>query len=136
MLKRIFTLSAFLAFATTFGVMEASAQTQMVYSFRHSGDQTTTWGTKKKENYDVAIRISDASLVGSTITGVRIPMPDNIAGLQAKGAAFLTKELKVANSVSVADIEVDSFDVAKGSVEVTFKQPYTITSEGDRKSVV
>lgn len=130
MLKRIFTLSAFLAFAMTFGVMEASAQTQMVYSFRHSGDQTTTWGTKKKENYDVAIRISDASLVGSTITGVRIPMPDDIAGLQAKGAAFLTKELNVANSENVADIEVDSFDVAKGSVEVTFKQPYTITSDG------
>ncbi|MGI6222323.1 MAG: hypothetical protein ACOYJG_01790 [Prevotella sp.] len=130
MIKRFFTSLAVFAFAMSFGAINASAQTQMVYSYHHAGEETTTWGTGKKEDYDVAIHIQDESLVGSTITGVRIPMPDDISGLQSKGAAFLTKTLSVKSKVNVADVEVDSFDVATGTIEVTFQQPYTITSDG------
>ena len=130
MIKRISTLLATFGLALSFG-LNANAQTsQMVYTYHHAGESTTTWGTSKHENYDVAIHINDASLVGSTITGIRVPLPDNVSGLESKGAVFLTKTLSVKSTVNVADVEVDSFDVSAGIIEVNFKQPYTITSDG------
>ena len=130
MRKRISTLLAFLGLTLWFGLNANAQNTQMVYSYHHPDEPTSMWGTKKHENYDVAIHIKDASLVGSTITGIRVPLPDNVSGLKPKGAIFLTKTLSVKSNTNVADVEVDSFDVRAGIVEVDFQQPYTITDEG------
>ena len=66
MRKRISTLLAFLGLTLWLGLNANAQNTQMVYSYHHPDEPITMWGTKKHENYDVAIHIKDASLVGST----------------------------------------------------------------------
>ena len=112
------------------GFMPAAAQSSntLTYGAYESGP-TTTWGTKRIENYGVAMLLKDPALVGLTITRLRIPFADDAENL-SKGAVFLSKKLNVNNSQNVADVLVDSFAIQAGWVDVTLSQPYTITEEG------
>lgn len=123
-----------IAFATAIaltGTTTASAQDVDVTYGPYDGSQNITYyGTGKKETYDVAIHITDASLVGKTVKGIIIPFSTDTSAISNRGAIFLTKELKITNKKNVPDIEVDSFDVAPGNLTISFAQPYTITSDG------
>ena len=105
------------------------ADKEMVYSL---GDSTQTFGTgyKKAETYNVALRISDASLVGAKVKAVRIAFPftENLS----EARAWLSKELPVVKSMKAGDPDITSksFDIAQGYTEVVFDEPYTITAEG------
>lgn len=117
--------------ALVLGSQTASAQDNdatLTYSAYESGS-FTPWGTNKKENYGIAIHLTDPSLVGMTISKVRVPFGSNVNGL-SNGTVFLTKELSVKSKKNVADISVDSFAIASNWVEVTLAEPYTITSDG------
>lgn len=120
------------------GATTATAQ-DATYGPWDGTQDVTYWGTNKKESYDVAIHITDAALVGKTVKGIVIPFDTDVSGIEAKGAAFLTKALNTKNAkdasdktitVNDADVETDSFDVKAGNVTITFAQPYTITADG------
>ena len=85
------------------------------------------------ESYDVAVRLTvdenDQGLVGSQITGVRIPFPDDIDHL-IEAQAWISKSLELTDYTFTPDVEVKSFTPGPGFIDVTFDSPYTITSEG------
>ena len=101
----------------------------LTYSAYDGTEELTSWGSNKKENYGVAIHLTDPNLSGMVIKAVRVPFDDHVDGLSG-GAVFLTKTLSVASKLNVADISVDSFTVASGWVEVELAEPYTITESG------
>ena len=107
----------------------ATAQNSIYYAL---GDSANTYGTgtSKAETYNVAIHISEPSLVGATIKGVRIAFPYE-EGL-SDASAWLSKELPPVKSRKVTEPDVASkaFTLAKGYTEVSFDEPYTITAEG------
>ena len=132
---RLYSILLVLALLCT-GFTSATAQSSnpLVYGSYESG-ATTSWGTLKAENCGVAMQLKDPSLVGLTITKVRIPFDDEAKNL-GRGALFLSKELKVEKGATstdihnVADILVDSFIIKSGWLDITLSQPYTITEDG------
>lgn len=113
---------ALLAMATT-----ASGQT-ITYGAYDGSQSLYEYGTGKKENYDVAIHIKDAGLVGKTITGINLPF--DATNHISDASVFLTKELTLDNKVNKADIESKTITPAEGFTTITFDTPYTITEEG------
>lgn len=85
-----------------------------------------TWGTNKKENYDVAIHITDASLIGKTVTGIIVPTVPNTTNWKA----WLTKDLKLVDKQNAPDIDSVKFSPSDKKVTIMFSSPYTITQDG------
>ena len=89
-------------------------------------------GTPLKQDYDVAIHITDERFVGMQIAAVRVPIGEmtNISGLKV----WLSKELALqtvdGKKVNVPDVLSQDVELTNGWVEVPLQQPYTITSEG------
>jgi len=75
--KRLYSILLVLALLCT-GLTSATAQSTnpLVYGAYESG-ATTSWGTLKIENCGVAMQLKDPSLVGLTITKVRIPFEED-----------------------------------------------------------
>lgn len=128
---KISKILSLFAFAFAF-LSSTEAFSQTVTFGPYSGsEEIQSWGTNKKENYDVAVLVKDAALVGKTITGVRVPFASNVdTTLVTDGRAFITKKLTIKSSKNVPDVTSQSFKIAPGFVEVTFDTPYTITSDG------
>lgn len=124
-IRRIYLL---LAAALTLGVQSVAAG-DIVYSL---GDAELNYGTggKNAETYDVALRIDAPALVGVSITGVRIAFSS--AEYLSNARAWLSKELPAIKSSKAGDpdIATQTFELAEGTTEVTFAEPYTITAEG------
>ena len=126
--KTLLALSASLLM----GAAPAAAQTTP-YGGYTGTEPLTSYGTRMMESYDVAVRLTvdenDQGLVGSQITGVRIPFPDDIDHL-IEAQAWISKSLELTDYSFTPDIEVKSFTPGPGFIDVTFDSPYTITSEG------
>lgn len=91
---------------------DAVAQT-VTYGPYSGSESIDSWGTNKKENYDVAVFVKDAALVGKTITGVRVPFASNVdTTLVTDGRAFITKALTIKSSKNVPDVTSQSFKIA------------------------
>lgn len=91
------------------------------------GSTTYGFGTSKKENYDVAIRL-DASFAGKKITAISVPLDDTdgITGV----SVWLTKELTVAKKTIAPDIVSKEGTPTAGYTTVTLDEPVTIPAEG------
>lgn len=126
--KTLLALSASLMM----GAAPAAAQTTP-YGGYTGTEPLTSYGTRMMESYDVAVRLTvdenDQGLVGSQITGVRIPFPDDIDHL-IEAQAWISKSLELTDYSFTPDVEVKSFTPGPGFIDVTFDSPYTITSEG------
>jgi len=101
---------------------------EFYYTYDDGNSSTGYWGTTKKENYDVAIHINDAALVGKTVEGIVLSLPT--ANGFSDLSVWLTKELKLSSSKNAPDITSKTATVAKGEIEVRFDEPYTVT-DGD-----
>ena len=108
------------------------SQDTISFSYVPDGSALLSFGTVYKENYDVAIRISDANLVGKQITDVTVPLVSvaDLSGFKV----WLSKELtlETVDGVKQNAPDVVSVDaVPEGDLlTVTFAEPYTITDEG------
>lgn len=121
----------FTSLAACLLLMPVAASAQESSYGPYDGSQNLLYfGTGKKENYDVAIKLPGSSLEGKTVTGVTIPLGKDVSALGSKGVAFLTKSLALSGKLNNPDIEADTFDISAGNVTVHFKQPYTIPSDG------
>lgn len=89
-------------------------------------------GTPLKQDYDVAIHITDKHFVGMTITAIRVPMDTikNISNLKV----WLSKELKLetvnGKKTNMPDVLSQDVEASEGWIEVKLDKPYTITDEG------
>ena len=102
----------------------------LLYGLYQGSGNVTAKGTKKVENYDVAIHLADPFLVGKEIRGLRIPI--NTAAQNTTGyVAWLSSALTLdGNKKNVPDIRSVSFTPSGSWTDVTFDEPYVITAEG------
>ena len=120
------------AFMTAATALPVFAQGSLTFSYDTGTGDKAKWGTLKKENYDVAIRIDDANLVGKQIKSVTVPF-ESTADL-SDFTVWLSKELTLETvdgvKQNVPDITSVDAVVENNQLLVTFAEPYTITDEG------
>lgn len=114
-----------------FSPVETSASNldegEIVYSYDRGYD-ATTYGTAKKETYDVAMLMQGDNLVGKTITKVIVPM-EGVGGI-VDFSVWMAKELALdddKNNVCDLSIQVEELG---DTIEVVLPEPYTITDGG------
>lgn len=92
--------------------------------------ETDSYGNRKAEVYDVAVRLNNPALVGASVTGVTIALPEDLTNFK-DAKAWMTSELQLENKKNLPDIA--SVDAAVGDDKVltaTFAEPYVITADG------
>ncbi len=113
MMRSRLLLSVMIAF---FSIVDGFAQDYLVYGAYDGSQDLTSFGSKRKENYDVAIHLTESDLVGMKVEGIRIPVSSLEGISRIKG--WMTEALKVRNGVNVPSIEEDSVDLTTiGSVD-------------------
>lgn len=101
-------------------------QNSVEYSYFTGKDENLkSWGTNKKETYNIAIKIDNPSLRGLTVTALRIPLVLGLPNI-SDYTAFLTHKLEAADGKAVADIANVSFTPEDQWTVVKLPQPYTI----------
>ncbi|MBQ8701754.1 MAG: hypothetical protein IJ549_03220 [Prevotella sp.] len=125
MKKTVLSILSLLALA-----LGANAQSSITYGYYY-GDETTLGniGYEKTETYDVALHVTDASLVGLKVTKVRVPIVTTATNA-TDYKVWLTKELKTSGRDNAADILTQAFTPDGAWAEVTLSEPYTITADG------
>ena len=117
-----------------FSIVDGLAQDYLFYGAYDGSQNLSSFGSTRKENYDVALHLTESDLVGMKVEGLRIPVSSLEGISRIKG--WLTDALKVRNGVNVASIAEDSLDLTtvgnidNGYVELRFAHPYTIPSQG------
>ena len=123
MLKKAFT-------AITISLSIASTCLGAKITYTYANEEYGVWGTgKSNETYDVAIRIVDPALVGKQITSIEASIYPS-GGVSAT-SLWLSKELKVENSLNVPDIvSIPAPLSLNGNLKADLDTPYTITEDG------
>lgn len=97
--------------------------------YTYAGNDYGEWGTKKKETYDVAIRIDNPALIGKKITAVNASI-FAIEGI-SNTSIWLSKELTLNKKVNAPDImSIPVTPTQYGDMKVTLETPYTLTEDG------
>lgn len=125
-MRKIFTIGAL---AAAMFLPEVVSAAELPFTYNTAGNEQMIWGTKKKETYDVAIRILDPALVGAKVTKLSVPFyveSENYSDPQA----WLTTELALDKKVNVPNICSQTATVENNTLTVTFDEPYTITEAG------
>lgn len=105
------------------------AQAQSITFGYYTGqEEILDWGTSKAETYSVAMKVSEASLVGGKLKQLKIPVSTG-ADKTAEYSAFVTKELKATGGKATGDIANIAFEATGDWVTVTLPEAYTITDE-------
>lgn len=112
---------------TAASVLSATAAERQ-FSYPADGESIYYFGNSKAETYDVAIRISDPSLVGKQITGLSVPVTPEAN--VSNPSAWLSKELKLSGKNNAPDVASVEASVADDVLTATFSEPYTITADG------
>ncbi len=101
----------------------------ITFSYGQPGEQYKVYGFDKKEAYDVAIRIADASYAGAKVKGFEVPLPVEATSVENL-TGWMSSELKLENKVNVPDIAVKEATLEDWVLKVTFDEPYEIPAEG------
>lgn len=98
------------------------------FSYTYGAENTTQVGTGKAETYDIAIRLSDASLMGSKIKSFNVPFPEaeGISNI----SVWASKELTLEKKVNIPDITSVEAACVDGYVNVTFPEMIEIPEGG------
>lgn len=122
-MKHKLIVSAILSVA--FGLPTFAQNTRDI---NYAGEDLQSWGTNKKEKYDVAVRLNDPILSGAKITGVEIPAV--VSEGTDNWSVWLASELTLENKVNVADVKTVTCTPTDGKVVVTFDEGYTLPETG------
>ena len=96
----------------------------------NAGGSTYNAGTAKKENYDVAIKLSDAALVGTTLKQIIVPLSSTtVTNLKVWISSELNLETVDGVKTIVPDIYTTDVDVTGTTIDVVLDEPYSITDE-------
>lgn len=112
-----------------FSALSAMADGEIYYGIYKGTGTLTTFGTKKAETYDVALRLTDPTLEGLEVRGIRIPVNTNAKNV-TDYKVWLTHELTLESGKMVPDIV--SVDVTPDGkwAEARLAEPYVIGKEG------
>lgn len=124
-LKLLFIMVAALLCAATISANDAETVT---WGYYNGSQNLGTWGTSKAETYYVGMKINDASLVGSKITSIKIPL--NSSTLSSCAAWIVRGSLQSNSGQGISDDVNVLFGATEGWNEITLPEPYTI-GEGD-----
>lgn len=105
----------------------------LVYSGSNGVAANATFGTAKKETYDVAMHVGDPALRGMTIRTVKLHLGDvqHISSLKVWLSRTLTTVKNGTKTENSPDIQqVDVADANGGDVSVALDEPYTIGDDG------
>lgn len=117
-----------IALAGAIAALAQGTASELTFAY---GSPEKLYGTGKQENYDVAIQLRDASLVGVQVLGLRVFFSAGRAEGLSNLRGWLTRELALdENKKNLPDIASQQAQVADGWVEMRFAEPYTITAEG------
>lgn len=112
------------------GTAQAQSATDPYFSYDEGSNKLYTYGTEKKENYDVAIRIP-GTLAGKTITAISVPFSEDITGLDDSVTVWLASQLKVTNKTIANPLSTAKGQIVPGDFTlVKLSEPYTIPAEG------
>ena len=115
--------------AALFCTITVIADNEIYYGVYQGNGTLKSFGTKKAETYDIAIHLTDPSLVGAEIKAVRIPV--NTKATNAKDyKGWLTKELTLASGKLVADIVTVDATPDGSWAEAVLAEPYIIEEGG------
>lgn len=106
--------------------------TTLPFGYESETNPVQWYGNGKAETYDVAMKVTDPSLIGMKVTGLKVAVPEGITAETASG--WLTSELKLTADASgakvpVIDIAQASATVSGTTLSVTFAEPYLITEQ-------
>lgn len=123
--SKLSTLSAAFVFALAGMSMSAA---EVDFSYTYGAQDFEGVGTAKAETYDVAIRLGDASLVGSKIKSFNVPfiVSDNVSAI----SVWASKELTLKNKVNIPDILSVEAESVDGEINVTFPEMIEIPEGG------
>lgn len=110
-------------------VLSVKADGEIYFGIYQGTGTLSSYGTKKAETYDIALHLTDPTLVGMEVRGIRIPVNSNAKNAQEyKG--WLSKELTLVDKVMTPDIV--SVEVTPNGkwAEARFSEPYTIQEGG------
>ncbi|MDE5876686.1 MAG: hypothetical protein K2H47_04225 [Muribaculaceae bacterium] len=110
-------------------VTASAATVEFTYMPNPDIDSYMGFGFNKKDTYDCAIRLTDPTLIGSRITGMRVNIPVQNDWITVP-TAWLSTELKLVNKVNSPDITSVEATVADQMLSAVFPEPYTLTEEG------
>lgn len=109
--------------------LTASAENEIYYGVYQGNGTLTAYGTEKAETYDIAIHLTDPSLVGAEIRAIRIPVNTKATNVKDyKG--WLTKELTLVDKKNVPDITIQDATLSGSWAEARLAEPYVIPEEG------
>ena len=106
-----------------------AATVDFTYNPNPDSPDYTAYGFSKRETYDVAIYINDATMVGSRITALSVSVPAEAEWLE-NATAWLSSELILENKVNRPDIASVSATVSDRCLTATFTEPYEVPAEG------
>ena len=127
MKKTLLRMMAF--FLALTAALTVWADNEIYYGIYQGTGTLSEYGTKKAETYDIALHLTDPTLVGMEIRGIRIPVNPNAANAK-DFKVWLTKELTLESGKNVPDIV--SMEVTPDGkwAEGRLAEPYTIGEGG------
>ena len=124
LLHRLAGLLVFLSLASA-----AVADNEIYYGVYQGSGALTPFGTNKAESYDVAIHLTDPTLVGLEIRALRFPLNTKAKNMNDY-RVWLTKELTLASGKTVPDILSVEATPDGTWAEAVLSEPYVIEEGG------
>lgn len=110
-------------------VTVAAAEVELPFSYGQG--ENLEYGTQKKENYDIAMRIIPGDFTGDFITGISVPVrTEGISNIRVWLSKELTVELVDGKRVTVPDIVQLDATVIDGIAKASLATPYEIPADG------
>lgn len=102
------------------------------FNYRTSQEAPTTWGSGKRDSYDVAVRLAAPLLEGMRITEISVPLS---APSAEKTTVWLSSELKLKKVSGVKSNDPDLLSVeaqvdADGVLRARLDEPYVVPEGG------
>lgn len=107
----------------------SAGATQLDFTYNEEGKEPFAYGMDRKDSYDVAIKLVDPSYVGARVTGLTVALPVDAQSL-SDVSAWMSTELKLTDKVNDPDLGSQAAVVTDGVLNVTFSNPYTLSSDG------
>lgn len=98
-------------------------------SFNLNNDEALLYGFKKKETYDVALRILDPAFAGAKVKGFKVELPVKDGAIKDV-SGWLSSELKLVGSKNAPDLAVQPAEIVNYILDVRFDTPCEISAQG------
>lgn len=107
----------------------ASAASDIDFTYNTAGAEPGGFGFRKTETYDVAIHITDPTVVGTKVKGLSVYLPVTAEGV-IDLSGWLATELKLMDKKNAPDLASAEATLTNYTLSATFDTPVEITEAG------